>query len=433
MLYSYSCCSGPNLAGENDSKGIRMKKGNFNRRSFLRLGALTGMTAGLVKPGLSGAELSSRIKESGVKKYSTLGRTGLKISDISFGSSRLRDGEEHLVRYALDQGVNYFDTAESYTGSSSESVIGSALKGSRDKVYIATKTSVGSRTSSSAIMASLEESLRRLRTDYVDIYFNHAVNSVSRLKNPEWFEFVDRAKQQGKIRFTGMSGHAGRLVECLDYALDEDMCDVILVATNFGEDPAFYEKFTRGFDMVARQPELPRALEKAKKKNVGVIAMKVLRGARLNDMKPFEKGGSTYAQAAFRWILNNDNVDASIISMTSTAEIDEYLGASGMLAATNEDIELLQQYARMTDASYCRPSCNDCDGACPYDVDIAEVLRTRMYATDYGDLRLAKSDYQALGAGASACLSCDGQPCQNACTFGLPISKLCGTTHEMLT
>lgn len=417
-----------------------MAKENFNRRSFLRLGALTGMAAGLMKPGLAqSAESPSKISEAsgnsgvtGVKSYSTLGKTGLEISDISFGSSRLRDGEEKLVHHALDRGVNYFDTAESYTGSSAESVLGNALRGARDKVFIATKSSVGSSTSAKTIMETLEESLTRLRTDYVDIYFNHAVNSLSRLKNPEWLEFVNKAKQQGKIRFTGMSGHAGRLAECLDYALDEELFDVILVATNFGEDPAFYEKFTRSFDLVARQPELPRVLEKAKKKNIGVIAMKVLRGARLNDMKPFEKEGSTYAQAAFRWILNNPNVDASIISMTSMAEIDEYLGASGTLAVTDNDIELLQQYARMTDASYCRPSCNDCDQACPYDVNIAEVLRTRMYATDYGDLEFAKTEYQALAGGASACLSCNGQPCQNACSYGLPISKLCGPTHEML-
>lgn len=411
-----------------------MKSDRLNRRSFLRFGSLS-LTAGLFKSAATLAQPIAPRTESvkhGVKRYVTLGRTGLQISDISFGSSRLRDGEEHLVRHALDNGVNYFDTAESYTSNSSEKVIGKALKGQRDKVYIATKMSAGSRTSASTMMKSLEESLNRLKTDYVDIFFNHAVNSVERLKNPEWFEFVEQAKKQGKIRFTGMSGHAGRLAECLDYALDEDMFDTILVATNFGEDPAFYEKFTRGFDLVARQPELPRALEKAKKKNVGVIAMKVLRGAKLNDMRPFEGGEITYSQAAFRWVLSNPNVDAAIISMTSKDDIDEYLGASGGLVASAHDIELLQQYARLTDASYCRHACNDCEGACPLGVGIADVLRTRMYATDYGDLPFAKSEYQQLAPNASACLSCDGQPCQHACTHGLPIAKLCGPTHEML-
>ena len=113
-------------------------------------------------------------------------------------------------------------------------------------------------------MGALDGSLRRLGTDYVDIYFNHAVNDTGKLDNPEWFEFVERAKQQGKIRFTGMSGHAGRLIECLDHAFDMDMVDVVLIAHNFGQDPAFYDQFTRGFDLVVRQPGLPRVLARAK-------------------------------------------------------------------------------------------------------------------------------------------------------------------------
>lgn len=369
---------------------------------------------------------------TGIERYVTLGRTGLKISDISFGSSRLRDGEENLVRHALDRGVNYFDTAESYTRGRAEVVLGNALRGKRDQVIIATKMGIGAQTSSHRMMNSLEDCLRRLQTDYVDVFMNHAVNNVESLKNPDWFEFVEAAKREGKIRFTGMSGHAGRLVQCLDYAIDQDMVDVVLAAHNFGQDPAFYEGFTRSWDLVAVQPDLPRVLAKAKRKNVGVIAMKVLRGARLNDMRPFEQGGATFAQAAFRWVLQNSNTDAAIISMTSTQKIDEYVGGSGGLQVTREDLKLLRQYARLTDLSYCRHACNDCENACPNGVAIADVLRTRMYATDYGDLTFAKEEYLQLGSAASPCLGCDGQPCQNACTHGLPINKLCGPTHLML-
>ena len=77
-----------------------------------------------------------------------------------------------------------------------------------------------------------------------------------------------------------MSGHGGHLIECLDAALDEDLVDVILVAYNFGQDPAFYERFTKSFDLVALQPDLPRVLAKAHSKGVGVVAMKTLMGAR---------------------------------------------------------------------------------------------------------------------------------------------------------
>jgi predicted aldo/keto reductase-like oxidoreductase len=267
----------------------------------------------------------------------------------------------------------------------------------------------------------------------VDIYFNHAVNSIDRLQNPEWFEFVETAKRQGKIRFTGMSGHAGNLVECVEYAAEHDLFDVMLLAQNFGQDPAFYESFTRSFDFVAKQPGLPAAMAKAKKKNIGIIAMKVLRGARLNDMRPFEEDGYTYSQAAFKWALAMDTVDAAIISMTSRDHIDEYLGASGKREITASDMKLLEQYARMTDMTYCRHACNDCEGACPHGVPIADVLRTRMYATDYQDLAFAKDEYAQLATDASPCLGCDGAPCRDACTHGINIASLCGPTHIMLS
>ncbi len=262
---------------------------------------------------------------------------------------------------------------------------------------------------------------------------NHAVNDIDRLQNPEWGEFIERARSQGKIRASGVSGHAGRLIECLDYAIDHDLADVILVAYNFGQDPAFYEQFTRSFNYVARQPDLPRVLEKARARDVGVVTMKTLMGARLNDMRPYETDGASYSQAAFRWVLSNPNVDALVISMTSTELIDEYLGASGARAVTSRDLELLRHYARLNGTSYCRHACNDCSGACPYGVPIADVLRTRMYATDYQDGAFARSEYQALEVDATACLSCDGTPCRDACSHGLPIAELCGPTHLMLS
>jgi predicted aldo/keto reductase-like oxidoreductase len=406
------------------------KTTRFSRRAILHWGGLVSLGMGLF-PLRSRAQRPPQARTE-VYRYVPLGHTGIKMSDISFGASRLGAGEENLVRHAFDRGINYFDTAESYTGGESESTIGNALLGKRDKVYITSKVSAGATERKEELMMSLESSLRRLRTDYVDIYFNHAVNDVRRLQNSEWYEFIERAKRQGKIRATGMSGHAGRLIECLDYALDKGSVDVILVAHNFGQDPKFFQKFTSSFDFVARQPDLPRVLQHAKAKGVGVVAMKTLMGARLNDMRPFEKGGATFAQAAFRWVLANPDVDGLIISMTSAARVDEYLGASGWRSAAHDDLPLLQRYAQMQGTSYCRHACNDCENACPYGVSIADVLRTRMYAQDYGDMRLARSEYALLGAGAAACLTCTAQPCAGACTHGLSINTLLAPVHRML-
>jgi predicted aldo/keto reductase-like oxidoreductase len=402
----------------------------LKRRAFLRRGALASVGMGLLP--LAGRTQPLPQTSAEVRRYVPLGNTGMKMADISFGASRLGAGEENIVRHAFDRGINYFDTAESYTGGESESTIGNALQGKRDKVLITSKVSAGAHDRKEELMTTLEGSLRRLRTDYVDVYFNHAVNDVRRLQNPEWYEFVQQAKRQGKIRATGMSGHAGRLVPCLEYAIDKGSVDVILVAHNFGQDPKFFQKFTSTFDFIARQPDLPRVLQQAKAKGVAVVAMKTLMGARLNDMRPFEKGGATFAQAAFRWVLSNPDVDGLIISMTSLARVDEYLGASGWRSAAHDDLPLLQRYAQMQGTSYCRHACNDCESACPYGVPIADVLRTRMYARDYGDMRLARSEYTLLGAGAAACLTCTAQPCAGACTHALPIHTLLAPVHRLL-
>ena len=149
-------------------------------------------------------------------------------------------------------------------------------------------------------------------------------------------------------------------------------------------------------------------------------------------MRPYEKDGASFAQAAFRWVLSNPGVDAVTISMTSIERIDEYLGASGSYEVSQSEFELLKTYAHLNGASYCRHACNDCEGACPYGVPIADVLRTRMYATDYQDIPFALSEYALLGDGAAACLTCSGKPCQGSCSHGLHIEKLCAPTHRML-
>ena len=400
------------------------------RRDFIRKSAFAGLGAGLLP---FARAMNADAAQNRVRRYVTLGKTDIKMSDISFGSSRLGSDEEDLVHHALDLGINYFDTAESYSWGESETTIGRALKGKRDKVYIASKTHAGPSDKKESMMSSLEASLKKLQTDYVDVYFNHAVNDVDRVSNPEWSEFTALAKKQGKIRYSGMSGHAGNLIACLDYCIDNSVVDVFLIAYNFGQDPAFYQRFTRGFDFIARFPKLPLALARAKAKGIGVIAMKTLMGARLNDMRPYEQGGATFSQAAFRWVLSNPNVDSLIISMTSKENITEFVGGSGWKKISRREVPILKKYARLNGTSYCRHACNDCAGACPENVPIADVLRTRMYATDYEDVRFAKAEYSMLGAGASACLTCSHQSCAGSCTHGLPIEKMTAPTHELLT
>lgn len=389
---------------------------SFDRREFL-------LTSAVGVAGLWGSSVGDALAttaEIRVRRYVPLGKTEMSISDISFGSSRMHDSA--AVRHAFERGVNYFDSAEGYKGGGSESAIGEALHDVRDRIFLTSKTKARANAGRAEMMKALEGSLVRLRTDYVDVYFNHAVNDVERMQNEEWAEFTELAKKQGKIRFRGMSGHGANLVKCLIYALDNKLVDVILTAYNFGQDPAFYSRVLNRFDFITLQPDLPPVLKRAHGEGVGVVAMKTLMGARANDMRPYEKDGSTFAQAAFRWTLSNPDVDALIISMNDAASIDEFLGASGSGEVSGRDLGLLATYAGLNGAGYCQHGCDRCAGSCPNGVEISEVLRTRMYDVDYGDRDLARRDYSAIAGDAGPCLACTGDPCRTACPNGIPIS-----------
>lgn len=337
-------------------------------KGFLQGGALLGAPPALLTSARTVQAAAGPIK---IQQYKPLGSTDMRISDISFGASRLRHQPE-LVAHALDLGINYFDSAESYTGGTSEETLGKALRGKRDRVYLTSKGHFSAHTSAESMMQTLEGSLRRLQTDYIDVYFNHAVNDVERLKNEAFYTFTERAKQQGKIRYVGLSGHGGRLVECLEYAIARKAFDVMLVAYNFGQDPSFLQSFTRGFDFIAINQELPRVIKKAKAAGMGVVAMKTLRGARINDMAPYQRDGATFAQAAFRWVLSNPLVDALIISMKSQSQMDEFVAASGSSKVSQQDVEMLQRYVELNDSTYCRPLCDACEASCPEGVPIAD-------------------------------------------------------------
>lgn len=403
----------------------------FDRREFLRRGAALGLAPALLPFSNAAAADEGAAKAAPrVRRSVQLGRTGISVSDVGFGASRLQ-GDVKLVQHALARGITYFDTAEDYTGGESELTLGRALKGRRDEVVITSKTAARADATRADIFAALHASLRRLQTDRVDIYMNHAVNSLDRLQNDEWFEFVSRAKAQGKILHAGVSGHGGRLIPVLDAALQNNMVDVILVAHNFGQDPAFYERFTARFDFVAVQPDLPRVLKRAREQGVGVIAMKTLRGAKLNDMRPYEGAGATFAQAAFRWVFAGGLVDALTVTMRSPQQVDEYLGASGWRQAHAADAELLTRYARQSAATQCRYGCNECEGACPRGASIPDLLRARMYAADYEAPQLARHALAQAGLSADVCAGC-AAPCMGACPHGIAVGALTKTLPALV-
>ena len=437
---------------ESDS-GSDEEAGGWTRRSFLSEAVRRGGVIGLGVPlaasergNPNGSSISledshqvgAPDRVAHIRRRTRLGRTGIEIPDISFGSFALED-DENLVRHALDRGITHFDTAESYTDGRAEEVLGRALRDRRHEVTITSKFWAKPEHTAEEQMAVLERSLRRLQTDYIDIYLNHAVNDVARLDSDSWQTFVERAKRDGKIRSAGMSGHAGHLGECLRYALDHELVDIILVAYNFSQEPGFGESLTRylrrlaaSFDLVTTNPDLPGLLARAHAEDVGVMVMKTLKGARKNDMRPYEAPGGTFAQAAFRWVLSNPSIDGLVVTMTDPGMIDEYVAASGSGPPDAADLALLARYVARNAGRSCQIGCGDCQDACPVGVPIADLMRVRMYDRDYGLDRVAQREYASLPINAAACLECSGLPCESVCPNGLVISELNRDTHAGL-
>ena len=110
--------------------------------------------------------------------------------------------------------------------------------------------------------------------------------------------------------------------------------------------------------------------------------------------------------------------------MTSQTQVDEYLGASGAKTVAATELVLLARYVSMNSSTTCRFGCDACSSSCPVGVAIADVLRVRMYAEDYGDARMARDEHVRIGEPAAACLSCVTQACARACPYGLPIPEL---------
>ena len=358
--------------------------------------------------------------DSHVRSYRRLGRTGFQMSDISFGTSALSD--PNVVKRALERGINYFDTSPDYSNAASEQALGDGIKGHpRGQLFIASKfcTAEGhlaNDTRVGDVVAAVEASLRRLGTDYLDLVHIHACNSLDRLLAPNIHAAFDQLKQAGKVRFLGVSSHTPDLETVMRRAVDSEHFDVIMVAYNF-----------------KNWPDLTYIFRDAHERGVGVVAMKTLKGAhhsRLADFTPSER--ESFAQAAFRWVLSNDNVSGLVVTMGQLQQIDEYLYASGG-TFTDADLALLEKYDRQIAREYCRPGCGDCLDSCPQGLPIDDILRYQMYAENYGNEKRAMEKYARLGEArnASACAACPA-PCESACPFELPIRDKMARAHHRL-
>ena len=360
-------------------------------------------------------------KNSRVRSYRRLGRTEWKVSDIVLGTGQIsRENGEAIARLAIDRGVNYFDTSPDYAGSGSEQVMGRAIKGVRDRLFIATKfcTPTGHLPAGTPVTkykTAVEESLRRLGTDYVDLCHIHSCDSVERLMDPYVHEAFDQLKEEGKVRFLGFSTHTPNLVEVANTGIDSGRFDVMMLAYHHGQWAPMAEIVERG----------------AREKDMGVVAMKTLKGAKHNGLIGFREHADAYSQAALKWVLSNPNVSCAVISFFELQHVDEYLYASGR-GVNPRDVSILQEYDRQILGSYCSPHCGACLDSCPEKLQIHDVLRHRMYFEDYGWQKEAMRLYSSLEKQASVCVSCSA-PCTGTCPVGISIQERTIGAHNLLT
>jgi predicted aldo/keto reductase-like oxidoreductase len=339
------------------------------------------------------------------------------VSDISLGSTNISNLE--VARLVLERGVTYFDTAPDYAHHGSEELLGEALRGRRHQVFLASKFCTGEghlppETPVPRIIEAVEGSLRRLRTDHLDLVHIHSCDRLERLLAPSFHEAFDRLKEQGKARFLGVSTHTPNLPAVANAAIDSGRFDVLMLAYHHG----------MGWD-------LDRILERAAERDIGVVAMKTLKGAKHRNLAGFRDDASSYTQAAFRWVLANPRVSCLVISFMELAQVDEYLYASGT-QLTAADGAVLARYDALIAGDYCRPHCGACLDSCVASLPIDDVLRYKMYFEDYGMKQEARRLYASLGAATAAqCVGCPA-PCAGACPYEIPIQEKMRAAHALL-
>jgi len=397
-----------------------MTEKKLSRRRFLRNLTVTCTCSGLYVNSLSARHaLEKTHKKYGSKgkidmEYRTLGRTGLKVSALSFGVMRLT--EPAVLFEALEMGINYFDTAHVYQRGNNEKMLGEVLKQyGREKVLIATKIPPYNKRSGSkrlndqkSMEAKMEESLIRLKTDYVDVLFLHNIKDPAWPVNDEMLSFCQKIKKTGKARFVGISFHSSgkTYVETVDQALGTDAYDVFLATLNYKSSKEHIE-----------------ALKRAHKKNVGIVAMKTQAGGYHQEPRV----SLNPHQASLKWVLDLNFVGCAIPGMVNRQQLLENSGVIGMKMGWSDRKTLAVYYDAIKD-HYCL-GCGACTSSCIKAVDIHTIHRSLMYWEGYQDFELGQKTYRRLSTpeNALACISCSTPTCK--CINGINISERMRYAH----
>ncbi len=393
-------------------EGSHTPCGGGNRRRFLKTTAAAG--AALV----SAESLRAADPAKPAVPLVTLGKTEQKVTKLGMGTSW--PFEASFVQRALASGIRYIDTSESYENTKAESAIGQALErtGMRKEIYLVTKNSKGHATGDAAVKVyeqRLHESLERLKTDYVDCYYIHGITGkeIGMFKDPGVKAAFENLKKQGKIRFCGLSCHDAMLPELLEAAAECGWIDQAMIKYNF-----------RDVGKKDRHDDLQRAIDKASKANLGLIAMKTQGGA-INfpdKMQALKDKGFKKEVAAIKTVWMDTRMHVVVSEMTNFSDLRENVAASQDPLTTTE-MRLLEEYRKTTAHLYCH-GCGDLCETAAKGVPVSTVLRYLRYYEVYGKREQARALYQALPPVARSLAEANLDAAQAACPHGLPVVDL---------
>jgi len=380
--------------------------------------------------------------------YREFGNLGFKISTFGIGCMRLplllqpdgstdpskidEDEAIKMIRYGIDNGVNYIDTAYGYHGGNSEIVTGKALKdGYREKVKLATKLPVWLANSYEDFGKLLDEQLAKLQVDYIDFYLLHALNKNSweKVKDMGVLEFLDKAVEAGKIKHPGFSFHDELPVfKSIIDSYDWKMCQIQL---NFLD-----ENYQAGVE----------GLRYAGSKNIPVVIMEPLRGGRLarNIPEDILKVWNSYhikrspVEWAFRWLYNFPEVTVILSGVSTMEQLKENIEIFKNAAPnsmTEEELELVAQVKAIYE-SRTKVDCTACNYCmpCPSGVDIPRIFSLYNTASMFNEYAEQSKHYERLieeNKDASNCVECS--QCEGACPQNIAIIDMLKEAHEALT
>jgi len=431
-----------------------MRKDKLNRRKFLRNSSL-----GLLGAGISGNKtmMDNPGRESvtlpGIKEYRRLGRTEALVSDIGSGEPY----SESVFKAVLDSGVNFVETAESYSNGRNEILIGNVIRNyEREKVFIATKASPVYKVykSSDDIIRRAEESIKRLQTSYIDLYMIHQAQNLVSVRNGYFHKACDTLKKQGKIRFVGLSCHGTywweekeSLEDILMTAIEDGRFDVLFCPYNFmGADMG--ERILKAceendigtmimksnpvmeYDRFDKAIKQGRELSSSDQNDYEMLksrmdaARSFFEKYNMDDIKQIEDG-------AIQFILSNKNAHTICCRFRTFSDIEKYVKLSGT-TLNDRTAELLSEFKKSQGFINCRIGCNICEQVCPEKIPVNTIMRYNYYFHKHKEEKRAMQYYRDLaGTKPDVCLDCEGY-CEKACPHNVSTRALLAMAHASM-